>query len=656
MLFLTISSFVLFFIGFNASIYAQSLPVLTFVQIPAQAKPDIQAGKTIYTPEDRYADGARIVILRPSFAEPVNLTPKFTAACDPDVSFDGESIIFAGKRNPDDTWQIWRMNKDGSQKVQITHNPGDCIAPVHAGNRFYLNDPQPTPQIIYGSNMHDWENEQNAGPAFALYGTDAEGKTIHRLTFNLSNDFSPDILPNGRIVFTSWQNYGDRYQPDGILALMAINNDGTDFMPFYGNHEMPRYKDMAHVSDFDSRVYFVESDHTTWLGGGDIAYVSRSRPLHSYHRLSHTRNGIFHSPCPLPGGGLIASYRTNSRNAMFGIHRINPETGKRLQQIFAEPGWHSIDAQVLRAHPKVKGRSNWLIPGSTTGVFYCLNSYRTNLSEGNNIAPGTIKHVRVVEGIPLRQKNIFPKNQTDVTNNPDRETYSATAFGPRRILGVAPVEKDGSFHVRVPAEIPITFQLLDENYLALSQQKAWTWVMGNENRGCIGCHEDREMSPPNKMVQAIIKPPVELTLPPAKRRTVDFRYQIAPLIESKCATAGCHISGQTAPNLESTQRTSPDAVFSQVYETLIRPIQGKNNERYVKPGNAMESPLIWNLFGKRMGSAKTPYTGQITQMPPRNVLSLRERILFIEWIDLGAQWDSRAAIVSESQSNEDNIK
>ncbi|UCH61995.1 MAG: hypothetical protein JSU77_09305 [Fidelibacterota bacterium] len=594
----------------------------------------------MYTPIDRYVNGTRIVVFRTSATEPVNLTPEFTAACDPDVSFDGETIIFAGKKYPDDSWQIWRMNTDGSNKLQITRGEDDRIAPIHAGNRFYLNDPQPTPQIIYVSSMHDWKNEHGVGPALSLFGTDPEGKSVHRLTFNLLSDFSPDVLPNGRIVFTSQQHSGDPYQPTYISALMGINNDGTDLMLFHSSHEMPLYKDMIHVSDFDERVYFIETDRSTWLGGGNIAYVSRRRPLHTYHRLSHDK-GLFHSPCPLPDGGLVASYRSNSTNVEFGIYRINPKSGKRQGKIFEEEEWHSIDVQVLAPHPKVKGRSNWLIPGSTTGVFYCLNSYSSNLPEGENIIPGSIKYLRVIEGVPLKRESTISEYQQDLADTLNLRTYSGTAFGPRRILGVAPVEKDGSFHIRVPAETPLTFQLLDDNYLALRSQEIWTWVIGNENRGFIGFPENWEMAPPNKMVDAVIKPAFELTLPPEQRRIVDFHSQIAPIIESKCAT--CHVSGQTL-SLEEAKNVRPGAAFSQAYMTLLDPIQGRENERYIVPGNAKQSPLIWHLFGEQIVSDKTPYTIEITSMPPRNALKPKERILFIEWIDLGAQWDSRAAI------------
>jgi hypothetical protein len=289
-----------------------------------------------------------------------------------------------------------------------------------------------------------------------------------------------------------------------------------------------------------------------------------------------------------------------------------------LEVVFEEAGWHSIDAQVLTAHPQAKGRSNWLIPGSTTGVFYALNSYRTNLFDGEELPPGSIKHVRVIEGIPSR---------------------SAETTGGRRLLGIAPVEPDGSFHIRVPAETPITFQLLDEDYVALRAQQAWTWVIGNENRGCIGCHEDRELSPPNRVVDAVLRPAVELTLPPERRRTVDFVNQIAPILESRCATTNCHAAGAAAPSL-AVNMASGQA--EQTYRALLSTTTGREGGRYVVPGKARESFLIWTLFGRKLGFELTPNTGLVRQMPPGEALSLRERILLTEWVDLGALWDVRA--------------
>ncbi len=635
-------------------LYAQSLQDLVFVQIPVQEKSDSWTDEYLYSPLDRYVDGARIVILQKSATQPVNLTPEFTAACDPDISFDGETIIFSGKRTVEGSWQIWRMNYDGSQKTQISREPSDCYAPVHAGNRFYLNDPQPTPQIIYVGTAHNWRNELEGKAVTALYGTDPKGETIRRLTFNLHSDFSPnvlpngrilfpDVLPNGRILFTSWQKYGASFQTSGVLAFLAVNNDGTDLMPFYGNHDRPLYKDMVDISTYDDRVYFIESEDSVWLGGGDIAFISRRRPLHSYQKLIHEDNGRFHSPCAVPDGGLIASFRSEKPDAVFGVHQINPKNGKRQKRIWSESGWHSIDTQVLEGHPEVKGRSNWLIPGAKTGVFYCLNSYRTNLDGGQKILPGTIKYVRVIEGLPQKHNVNRPETHSHLSNEAEKDKDYVQVFTAQRILGVAPVEKDGSFNLRVPSEIPLTFQLLDSAYQALRSQKAWTWVMGNENRGCIGCHEDREMAPPNKLVDAVKKPPVDLTRPAEERRTVDFRHQIVPIVESKCSIAGCLVSGKARLNLDVAHGREHE-----VYESLVRTTHKNQNEQYVVPGKARESRLIWYLFGQKLSSEGTNHASEKTPMHPELLLESHERLSFIEWIDLGAHWDSLSRQTKDS--------
>jgi hypothetical protein len=541
------------------------------------------------------------------------------------------------------------MDADGSNKVQITQGDADNITPVFAGSRFYLNDPQPTPQIVFASTAHGWASEQGGGPLLALYGTDPDGETLHRLTFNLNSDMSPDVLPTGRLVFTSWQQHGEHQGPGGHFALMEINIDGTDLMPFYGNHEAPRYKSMVHVSAFDERVYFVESQSSVWLGGGDIAYVSRRRPLHSYRRLTREPDGLFHSPVTLPDGGLAASYRTEASGTVFGVYRVDPQSGERGDLIFEERGWHSVDAQVLTSRPVPKGRSNWLIPGSTTGVFYALDSYRTNLSHAGTVERGVVEHVRVIEGIPREARERLSEYVSRLNNRSSAAQRADSLIAPRRLLGIAPVAADGSFHIRVPAETPLTFQLLDENYLAVRKQQAWTWVIGNESRGCLGCHEDRELSPRNEMTEAVIKPAVELTLPPERRRTVDFRNEIAPIIESRCATGGCHVAGQPGPQLSGATGGLESAF--RVYQTLLGTIEGRGEERYVIRGNARESPVVWLLFGDDMGTGQTSYSRQIVQMPPHDVLRPRQRILFTEWIDLGAQWDTRAVLADHRRNN-----
>ena len=113
------------------------------------------------------------------------------------------------------------------------------------------------------------------------------------------------------------------------------------------------------------------------------------------------------------------------------------------------------------------------------------------------------------------------------------------------------------------------------------------------------------------------------------------------------------------PHLEVCQTCSGSGAESdglemarQVYARLTAPLPGRENERLVQPGSARESPLIWTLFGERLGSEQTAYSRVVVQMPPHEALNLRERLLLTEWVDLGTYWDIRTAIRAGSERDE----
>ena len=77
---------------------------------------------------------------------------------------------------------------------------------------------------------------------------------------------------------------------------------------------------------------------------------------------------------------------------------------------------------------------------------------------------------------------------------------------------------------------------------------AWIWAKNKENRGCIGCHEDGERTPDNVFAKALSHDAADLMLPPERRRTVDFRRDIQPILTAKCASTACH-GGAVSPSL-----------------------------------------------------------------------------------------------------------
>jgi hypothetical protein len=125
-----------------------------------------------------------------------------------------------------------------------------------------------------------------------------------------------------------------------------------------------------------------------------------------------------------------------------------------------------------------------------------------------------------------------------------------------------------------------------------------------------------------------------------------------PIIESKCSH--CHNPDDMPGGLDlrsgfelvfhrkgRSARTINAALFNHAYESLLQ-APGNRVGTLVIPGAARHSPLIWWLYGKQlaMTDARNPYQKEVTRMPPRDTLSDAEKMLFVEWIDLGAQWDN----------------
>jgi hypothetical protein len=435
-------------------------------------------------------DRSHIVRLSPDGSERL-LTDGFVAACDPAVSFDGRQILFAGRRSHNDTLQIWRMDADGGAVERITDDPGDAFAPLWVGSLFHLNDVAPTRRIAYLATGHGWIDRRTGSPVAALYTSDLDGGYPWRISYHPSSVLAPDVLANGRLLFAAWrgmpgENRGSR------RSLMAVNIDGTDLMAFWDNHDGPPYPHSVRVGR-DGRVYFVEGDGKSPLGGGDLAYVTLRRPLHSRTLFAAAGDGAYLDPLPLADGGVLASYRPANGEASYSLYRIDLTTGQRLESVHSKMGFDTLDARELAPHPQVQGRSSVVDLSKNTGVFFCVSSHMTDRPGLEHLREGGAATIRVIEAVPLMKE----------------PTKTGSGFEVKT-LGEAAIENDGSFHIEVPSGVPLRFALLDKKGGTVAEQDSWTWVMPREWRGCIGCHEDREMVVPNIMANAFVKRAVQI--------------------------------------------------------------------------------------------------------------------------------------------------
>jgi Tol biopolymer transport system component len=596
----------------------------------------------------------------------LNLTAGFSSACDPEVSFDGRHILFAGKKSEADNWNIYEIGSDGSGVRQVTRGLGDCRNPVYLSTLYTLISDKPWHQIAFTSNMARTAGEYGLQPVSSVYSSRIDGTGLMRLTHGPSGDSDPFQMLDGRLLFSGW-----RPRLPGSAArmpLFAVNIDGTDLLLF-SDSEGRRYKRMP-CATTERLAVFVESEQLRQDGAGNLACVNLRRNLHSYRQLTKPGEGLFRCPAPLPDGRVLVSRRPGDGKGTFGIYVFDPDSGG-VNLVLDDPKLDETQARILAARPEPDGRSTSVLRRTgeiedphaleprdkkdvprelPSGRLYCLNVYSSHFASRTPLPSGTVKRVRVLEGI-------LPS----ATMNPpaDGTGFKARSAGisdppvlKRRFVGEAPVEEDGSFNLHVPANIPIELQILDSDGLALASC-SWIWVKNNEPRGCIGCHEDPELVPENHLVAAVAKPSLELVLPPDRRRSVDFLHKIVPIIRAKCIS--CHQAGQTEPWLGGDSQQARATVRGnsrRVYESLLGDGHGGSFGsswvgKYVAPGRARTSRLIWHIFGRNTSRPWDPPSpsAAFKAMPSASgaILSEEERRTFAEWIDTGAHWDCRSA-------------
>jgi hypothetical protein len=265
------------------------------------------------------------------------------------------------------------------------------------------------------------------------------------------------------VLFTNWW-YSEKPE-HWIARLFTINSDGTAVTAV---REATQASDGRQTSD--SRIAFIGIDGSSTDGGGVLAVLSM-KSIGPEELLADNVAGRFLSPFPLLNGDLAVAHILDQPEATYGLYR---STATGLSSLYDDPLWHDIDPVVVAVRPLPMGHVSITNLSKTIGTLYCLN---TTFPDGDE-RPATI---RVVSG---------PK---------------------RRPVGSVPIEADGSFAIEVPADMPLSLELLNRDGNLVRPPSQWIWVRPNETRGCVGCHESRNLAPENWRPIALTKPPVPLT-------------------------------------------------------------------------------------------------------------------------------------------------
>jgi len=551
-----------------------------------------------------------------------------------DLSFDATKVLFsfcesdpdlatAGKtdksRLPEDAfYHVFEMNVDGTGIRQITRGRYDDFDPLYlpGGDIAFLSTrrgttiqctTESTAATLTRSLPNGYSrcggSDLRPSGIFTLHAMNADGQNLRALSAFENCEWSPSLASDGRILYSRW-DYVDRPNGD-FVSLWSANQDGSNPQLVYGNYtKSPQIVLQGRAIPNSSKLVFTASAHHSNRGGSLClldptkgsefdAPLTRLTPEVCFPEKEGWPEHYFADPWPLSenfflvswssrrlppaGGALPVPDEVNPANAM-GIYLF--DAFGNLELLFRDPQLscaHPIPVRPRTRPPTLAKRSSDI--AATAGAFM-IQDVRRGLNEAARIT-----HVRVV-GVPVK-----------VQPQPNLPMLGVSGEDPGKfVLGTAPVESDGSAHFIVPSGVPLFFQALDENGLAVQTMRTLTQLLPGETFSCIGCHEHRGAAPPaGPRPLASLRPPSTLQNGPAGSWPLRFDTLVQPVLNERCVS--CHrkeVPVALSANLDLVGSSSWSNLVSFAGEDLKK--LAFERDRSVAGEGVASQSVLWRLL------------------------------------------------------------
>jgi len=547
----------------------------------------------------------------------------------PDLSWDAQRVLFCFKPHNEKSFHLYEVNIDGTGLRQLTDGPYDDLDPI------YLPDEQ---HIIFTTTRsHTYVRCMPPTNAYVLARCDRDGRNIYLLSRGNEPEYTPSVMPDGRIIYTRWE-YTDK-PLWRAQSLWTMSPDGTDVQVFWGNQSVwPDLLKDARAIPGSHRIMFTGSAHHNWFAGS-IGIIDPNKgfnfpagltkvtaelpwpesgngpvdPIESPDYHATGRYSAYYSPYPLSEQDFLVSA---CRNGKFVLYLMDTDGNRELIYEGVYNIFHAMPVRPRPRPPALPEEVAWPKRGEQPkpGILYSSNIYEGMPAE----ITGKVRYLRVL--------NIDHKTYTYWYKRPYASTGPVVSLvqseGIKRVLGTVPVEPDGSVAFEAPPGVPLHFQLLDESYRALQTMRSFTGVMPGERRGCLGCHESHSRAPAYAAdVLALRRPPSKITPPPWQDRTISYDRYVQPVLDRYCGE--CHQGDGEARQVLDLTRRRGWHIFPEPYVTLTgHPTWGRP---YTPPENP---PPGWGIAGMLMVEAYDQRDPNAYYTPPpMTALSYRSRLI-----------------------------
>ena len=500
----------------------------------------------------------------------------------PDISYDGQRVLFAfsaydasiadeqnkrDKRNVPESvfYHLFEMDFQTATTRQLTHGKYDDFdgrylpsnekvflstrkgqfSAVHA--REFTADAART---LPDSYVRCGGNDYRPVPVFTMHKLSSDEQQIWPVSAFETFEYTPSVTQDGRLLYCRW-DYIDRFNGH-FFSLWSANADGTNGQLVYGNYtKAPQATLEPRSVPGSNKIIFTGAAHHSVTGGSLVLLdqnkgnegatpITRLTSEVPFPETEKDVDSYYANPYPLSEDFYLVSW-SNKRLPPHGRYENeqNPVDAQgiylldrfgNLELLHRDPTISSMTPLPVRPRPRaatVASHVDWR--GQQVGTFVLQDVYQGLVG----IKRGEVKRLRVIGVVPKVQ----PRKDVPHLGVSEEETG-------KFVLGSVPVEADGSAHFQVPSGVPLFFQALDDQGMALQTMRSLTYVQPGQTLACLGCHESRSASPAEQMPLAVQRGPSKIRLGVDGTWPLRFDQLVQPVLDAKCVS--CHANGADA--------------------------------------------------------------------------------------------------------------